>query len=178
MTGQPNNAALEELGKMNPGILPSKISYDVDAAFFAHQKGKKDIRGFTSGIIVTPENKIVLARRGKWFMPGGGVELGETFSQTMEREILEEVGVSVYELSLIAIDEEEFISPDGEKISSILAVFAMKTKETRLPTLTAGAQEEGIEEMALFDIENIPENMGLTDREKITSYFEILKPTL
>lgn len=178
MARQQKNDALEELKKINHSVVPSKISYEVDAAFFAHQKGKKNVRGFTSGIIMTPENKIVLARRGKWFMPGGGVEIGETFAQAMEREIMEEVGIGVHDLSLVAVDEEEFISPEGDEVFSVLAVFAMKTKDVQIPRLTAGAQEEGIEDMALFEVGNLPELMALTDREKILSYFEILKPTL
>ncbi len=178
MASQLKNEALEELARINSDILPTRISYNVDAAFFDHQKGKKDVRGFTSGIILTPENRIVLARRGKWFMPGGGVETGETFAQAMEREVMEEVGIPVYDLSLVAVDEEEFIAPDGDRVFSILAVFAMKTDNTQLPQLTAGAREEGIEGMALFEVGSIPEVMALTDREKILSYFENLKPTL
>ncbi len=177
MMSQSKAEALEELARINPDIVPVKISYNVDAAFFAHQKGKKEIRGFTSGIILTPENQIVLARRGKWFMPGGGVETGETFSHAMEREIMEEVDIPVYDLSLVAVDEEEFIAPDGDKIFSILAVFAMKTKNTQLPPLTAGAKEEGIEEISLFEIGSLPEIMALTDREKILSYFKNSQPT-
>lgn len=32
--------------------------------------------------------------RTVWFMPGGGVEPGESFTETAERELLEELGVS------------------------------------------------------------------------------------
>lgn len=173
-----DNDALSELKALSPAIVPSRISYEVNAPFFAHQQGKRDIRGFTSGIIIAPGNKVVLAHRGgKWFMPGGGVETGETFAQAMKREIMEEVGIQILDLSLVAIDEETFISPEGEKIQTVLAVFAMKTPDVKIPGLTTGAKEEGIDDMALFEVGNLPEPMALTDREKIISYFKTLKPT-
>lgn len=162
---------LEELKALAPDIKPQEISYSVDAAFFAHQKAKKDIRGFTSGLILTPDNKVILARRGKWFMPGGGVEIGEDFAAAMKREITEETGIDIYDLSLIAIDDEEFVSPEGDKVFSILAVFAARTDAAQLPFLTAGATEEGIEDMALFSPDDLPADMALTDREKILTYF-------
>lgn len=167
MADQLKNEVLAELKMLAPAIVPVKLSYPVDAAFFAHQKAKKNIRGLTSGLIITPDNKIVLARRRNWLMPGGGVEIGETFASAMEREITEEVGIAVHDVSLIAIDEEEFVSPDGDKVFSILAVFSMKTNSVQLPPLTVDAKEEGIEEMTLFAPDKLPLAMALTDREKI-----------
>ena len=53
------------------------------------------------GVIIVREGKILLERRknepgrGKWSIPGGTVELGESLEQTVIRETREETGLSV-----------------------------------------------------------------------------------
>ena len=53
------------------------------------------------GGVVFKEGGVLLVRRakppafGEWAIPGGSVELGETLKQAVEREILEETGITV-----------------------------------------------------------------------------------
>lgn len=49
-------------------------------------------------VIFSLDNKILLLKRpneGRWDMPGGGVDEGETLSEALIREIEEEVGLTV-----------------------------------------------------------------------------------
>lgn len=48
--------------------------------------------------------------RGKWEFPGGKVEWGETLANTIQREFLEEYGMTIELLSLLTIDDH--ILPD------------------------------------------------------------------
>lgn len=53
------------------------------------------------GAIVCRDGKVLLVRRGhepavgRWVIPGGGVELGETVEEAVRREIREECGIEI-----------------------------------------------------------------------------------
>jgi len=57
------------------------------------------------GALVIRDETVLLVKRGqapsrgKWAIPGGSVELGETLQQAAEREILEETGVRIRALA-------------------------------------------------------------------------------
>jgi len=61
------------------------------------------------GAVVVHEGKVVLIRRGKeplrgrWLVPGGTVELGETLEEALVREVREETGLEVRPLELVAV---------------------------------------------------------------------------
>jgi hypothetical protein len=80
--------------------------------------------------------------------------------------------VRLEKLSLVLIEEETFVSPKGDKTHSLLGVFAGLMRKFVLPPPTEGALEEGLA-LELFAPDTLPENMTLTDRDKIEAYFEL-----
>lgn len=168
---------LTDLKAENPEVDPTTIAYQVGQEFFDAQKEietEADLKGFTSVIILSQNDQLVLARKSYgppgWALPGGGVELDESFREGAEREILEELGVRLENLNLVMIEEETFISPKGDKAHSLLGVFAGTMRKFALPPLTEGAKEEGLE-LALFDLDDLPDEMALTDRSKVEWFF-------
>ena len=56
------------------------------------------------GVIIEKGGKILLQHRtgeDNWCIPGGVMEIGETFVETAEREVLEETGLRVKRASVI-----------------------------------------------------------------------------
>ena len=54
-------------------------------------------------LIENEEGQLLLQKRsdtGQWCVPGGAMEIGETYEETAKREIREEVGVEVTNLCL------------------------------------------------------------------------------
>jgi len=64
------------------------------------------------GFVFTDENKVFLIKRTKnqsevyWVVPGGGVEPGEDNETALRREILEELGISIKDITLFHEDKE------------------------------------------------------------------------
>ena len=61
------------------------------------------------GAVVIRDGRVLLIRRGKeplrgrWLVPGGTVELGETLEEAVVREILEETGLEVTPIEMLNV---------------------------------------------------------------------------
>jgi 8-oxo-dGTP diphosphatase len=72
------------------------------------------------GAIIFKGQEVLLVRRGQepakgaWSLPGGLVELGETLTAALTREIAEETGLSVKILGVSAVLERLFPDPAGK----------------------------------------------------------------
>ena len=70
------------------------------------------------GVVVFRNEEVLLVKRkkapykGQWSIPGGKQRLGETVTQAAHRELMEETGVEVNELTLI--DVIDIMVPDEE----------------------------------------------------------------
>ena len=86
------------------------------------------------GGLCSYEGKILLIKynygfnKGKWNLPGGYVDLGETLSSAIEREVLEETGVYTQAVDLIFIRHMNNEKKDKGLISDIYIVFNLEFK--------------------------------------------------
>lgn len=71
------------------------------------------------GGVVIHNSHVLLIRRGqpplegRWSIPGGILEVGETIAEGIERELKEETGIQVRVLDLIEICEKVLRDPEG-----------------------------------------------------------------
>jgi 8-oxo-dGTP diphosphatase len=72
------------------------------------------------GGVVVRDGKVLLIRRGKeplkgrWVIPGGTVELGETLEQAVAREVREETGIEVRPREVVLVFDR--IERDGDRV--------------------------------------------------------------
>jgi 8-oxo-dGTP diphosphatase len=72
------------------------------------------------GVVVLKGDKVLLVRRGKepdrgrWGLPGGAVELGETVAQAAEREVDEECGIEIEIRDVIEVIDRIIPDDDGQ----------------------------------------------------------------
>ena len=75
----------------------------------------------TVGLVIRRGDRVLIVQRGKppskgrWSIPGGAVEVGETLHQAGEREVAEECGIEVKATDLAGIFET-IVPGDGDKV--------------------------------------------------------------
>ncbi|MEJ5328459.1 MAG: NUDIX hydrolase, partial [Candidatus Bathyarchaeia archaeon] len=107
------------------------------------------------GAIILEGGKILLAKRkstpgeGKWAVPGGLVELGETVEQAVIREVKEETGLDVAIVRKIGEYHEQGVQ-NGVEYDYYPACFLVKVAGGEIKK-----QEGEVEEIKLFSLNEI-----------------------
>jgi len=74
-------------------------------------KERLSLRVAVYGIVISEDNKVLMIRSShnkKYFFPGGGLTIGTTLKETLQKEIQEETGIDVEFLKLVDIKENYF----------------------------------------------------------------------
>lgn len=117
------------------------------------------------GVIIEEQDRILLQHRtdaDNWCIPGGVMELGETFERTAQRETLEETGLTVHQLELFGIYSGEkcyATYPNRDHVYSVQVIF--KTTQFEGTIKQAGLESR---EHRFFKRTELPVN--LNERQK------------
>ena len=113
------------------------------------------------GGVVIADGRTLLIRRGspplegEWSIPGGMLELGETFEEGVRRELAEETGLQVRVLDFIEVFERIFPGEDGRTryhfviLDYLCAVQSGEPRADSDVTDVAWAREEELAEYSL-----------------------------
>lgn len=90
----------------------------------------------SSYALIVDGSKIALIKSkngGRYFFPGGGVDLGETMEEALRREVKEETGLEVNQVKLIDCHDVFFeYTPTKETFHSIQFFYFCNVKSTDL----------------------------------------------
>ncbi|HUW13284.1 MAG TPA: NUDIX domain-containing protein [Anaerolineae bacterium] len=95
-------------------------------------------------LIFNPAGELLLLKshkwHGKWVVPGGHVELGETLEEALRREVKEETGLDTQDIEFVLFQEFIYDIPFWEQRHFIFFDFACRSDLTDV-ILNSEAQE-------------------------------------
>ncbi len=124
-----------------------------------------------SVIVVDKCERILLQLRSDnnaWGYAGGSVEIDEKVEDTAKRELYEETGLIVKELTLFGVfsgKELHNIYPNGDEVSNIDIVYICKSYEGELKCQTGE-----VENLKFFGISELPDNIFKPNLPAIKEY--------
>lgn len=136
----------------------------------------------TAGVglfVFNEKNEVLMQLRtdyNQWGLPGGSMELGESFEETASRELKEETNLDIDELELVKVlsgkdTYREY--PNGDKLYDITAIFVIKKHHGKLKV-----NDEESKKLEYFNVNNLPTNMTEHTKNYLEKYGDILKEAL
>ncbi len=119
-------------------------------------------------IIIDYQGRILLQQRtdnGKWGIPGGALEPGETLEQTASREVLEETGLTVDSLHFFGTysgQELHHKYPNGDEVYIVSVVYVSDDYHGQL----ALDRDESLD-LSFFEINNLPDIEELNPPDRV-----------
>lgn len=120
-------------------------------------------------IVMNQENELLLQLRSDtkdWGIPGGGMELGDSFEETAKKELYEETGLIANHLEILGVasgKEFYYKFPHGDEIYNATVIFKAVDIKGILKK-----DEESLE-LAYFPLDSLPDLKDTTKKilEKI-----------
>ena len=123
-------------------------------------------------VVEFPNNKILLINRGTvvfrgyWALPGGKVEVEETVEDAVVREVKEEIGLKVEIIRKIG-EYHYSGTNNGIDYDYYPTCFLVKVVEGKIKR-----QKEEIENIKLFDLDDIPNKLAFEHSTIIKDYIQ------
>ena len=129
--------------------------------YITHLRGlvghEKVIMVACGGIIRDAEGKILLVRRtdegAQWQFPGGYLEMDETPEEAVQREVLEETGLSVRTVKLLCATTKDVVYQNGDAVRAVILMY-----ECTPPTGDMHPDKKEISTIEYFSIDAFPSN--------------------
>lgn len=133
----------------------------------------------SSAVVVDDEGRVLLQRRsdsGNWALPGGAMDIGETFGQSVIREVKEETGFDVEIQRMVGVYSDPghvFAYDDGEVRQEFNICLACRITGG---LLRVSSESTAVEFFTFGDLEGI--QMHESIRIRLRDYLDDKPPVL
>ena len=133
-------------------------------AYLLHQVYLFFVRPVTLGVrvMMIRNGEVLLVRQtytSGWFMPGGGVDRGETLEKAARREAREEAGAELHNLSLVGAYSHFKELRSDHNILFLSTDFSL-----------SGEYDHEIAELRFFPLDALPEGLWAGHRRRLEEY--------
>lgn len=124
-------------------------------------------------ILINDKNELLLQLRKDnhcWGLSGGSMEIGETLEQVAKRELFEETGLTANSLTLLEVFSGQdfyYQYPHGDEVYNVVAAYVCKDYKGIIK-----AEENEVQDLKFFHINNIPSNISPPDLPIIREYIQ------
>lgn len=167
-----NYEQIQEIAMSMMALATAESLEDIKALSAAFRRPTPIVTG--DAAIIDDEGRILLIRRadnGKWAMPGGAMEVGETPAEGVIREALEETGVHCEIVSLAGVHDSRRIGAETPHHLYMLSFLCrpLSGKDLQTVPLTAGE----ILDRRWFAEADLPEDVDPGHRTRISQAFQV-----
>ena len=126
--------------------------------------------------VLNENGEILLQKRidGRWGVPGGFIELGESTEEAGRREVVEETGLEIGKLDLVGVisGKEHFVKlPNGDEFYPVTIAYV--SKEITGGSLKADGRETT--DAKFFKVNELPEGLNPLIKNLIRQYAHSLR---
>ncbi len=124
-------------------------------------------------IVEDAQGRILMQQRsddGTWSYPGGRIEIDETVEAAARREVFEECGLRVGEMTLLGVfsgPELNHVYPNGNEVCGIDVVYVSRDYSGTLESWDQEAKS-----MGFYPIDALPQPISAMNAKQIEAYLK------
>ncbi len=124
-------------------------------------------------IVEDAQGRILMQQRsddGTWSYPGGRIEIDETVEAAARREVFEECGLRVGEMTLLGVfsgPELNHVYPNGNEVCGIDVVYVSRDYSGTLESWDKEAKS-----MGFYPIDALPQPISAMNAKQIEAYLK------